>query len=301
VRDEYALRDYVLPVAFATAVCVSGFIALIYGAELVNKNPTKSDIVLTMNVTDDNAMKDLRLRSMTVIALAFIGAFVWSARDIVRRLISGDLTPSVYYSAGLRMVYAALLSLMLSFLLRAVSFQYSDQLMPVVAFLTGMLPDQALIYLRSRVPVFSEGRNATAELPLDMIEGMNSFHATRLGEVGIDNAQNLAEANLLDLLLRTPFNPAQLIDWIAQAKLYTYFKADIEKLRRVGIRTIFDFKSACSASEQVASITSEVGISPLALRVVYGQVQDDQGIERLAEFRTSLGTLGKSRPALAGS
>ncbi len=148
----------------------------------------------------------------------------WSARDIIRRLISGDLTPSVYYSAGLRMVYAALLSLMLSFLLlAALPISPSDKLIYVVAFLTGMLP-------------------------LDMIEGINGFHAARLSEVGVDNAQNLAEANLLDLLLRTPFNPGQLIDWIAQAKLYAYFKADIEKLRRVGIRTIFDFRSRSGRS-----------------------------------------------------
>jgi hypothetical protein len=59
-----------------------------------------------------------------------------------------------------------------------------------------------------------------------MIEGINVFHKVRLGEVGIDNVQNLAEANVIGLLLKTPFNPSQLIDWIAQAKLYLYFKDD---------------------------------------------------------------------------
>ena len=297
VRDEYAPRDYVLPVAFATLVCLSGFIAFIFGADLVNPNPTKPDLVLTgaENMSPE-AMKSLRMRSMLVISLAFIGAFIWSARDIVRRLITGDLTPSAYYSAGLRMVYAALLSLMLSFLLLALPFPHSSQVLPVVAFLTGMLPDQALVYLREKIPIFSGAGHASAEMPLDMIEGINAFHAVRLGEVGVDNAQNLAEANLLELLLKTPFNAAQLIDWIAQAKLYAYFKADIEKLRRVGIRTIFDFKGACGAREQLLRIATEAGASELALTVVYAQIKDDRGIERLFEFRTLLGTLGEGAP-----
>ena len=306
VRDEYAPRDYLLPVAFATLVCVSGFIAFIFGADLVALNPAKPDLVLTGAETvsptmSADAMKSLRMRSMLVISLAFIGAFIWSARDIVRRLIRGDLTPSAYYSAGLRMVYAALLSLMLSFLLRALPFPESSQVLPVVAFLTGMLPDQALVYLREKIPIFAGARNAAAEMPLDAIEGINGFHAVRLGEVGVDNAQNLAEANLLELLLKTPFNAAQLIDWIAQAKLYAYFKADVEKLRRVGIRTIFDFKSACAAPEQLLRIASEAEASELALRVVYAQIKDDRGIERLYEFRTRLGTLGDGRLGRAGS
>lgn len=37
------------------------------------------------------------------------------------------------------------------------------------------------------------------ELPLDMIEGISLFHKSQLNEVGIDNAQNLAQANLVKL------------------------------------------------------------------------------------------------------
>ena len=305
VRDEYSARDYLLPVGFATLVCLSGFIAYIFGADLVSIHPSKPDLVLSGAAVRDDAVPDgtlyyLRMRSMLVISLAFIGAFIWAARDIVRRLIAGDLTPSAYYSAGLRMVYAALLSLMLSFLLKVLPFPHSGDLLPVVAFLAGMLPDQALVYLREKIPIFSRSAKASDELPLEMIEGMNGFHAVRLGEVGIDNAQNLAEANILELLLKTPFNAAQLIDWIAQAKLYTYVKADIEKLRRVGIRTVFDLKGACGVREQLLRIAAEVGASELALSLVYAQIKDDRGIERLFEFRTLLGAVGADRGDLPG-
>lgn len=298
VRDEYAARDYMLPVAFATLVSLFGFIAFLFGAELVGIHADKPNLVLTAARMDavGDAMKQLRNQSMLVITLAFIGAFIWSAREMIRRLITADLTPSVYYSAGLRMIFAALLSLMLSFLVEALPFPgYTARMLPVVAFLTGMLPDQALVYLRSKVPVFSPGKETAAELPLDMIEGINAFHKVRLDEAGIDNAQNLAEANVIELLLKTPFNVSQLIDWIGQAKLYVAVKADIEKLRRVGIRTIFDFKGAGDTPERLLQVAKEVDVSELALNVVYEQVKGDRGIERLLEFRTLLGTLGESK------
>jgi hypothetical protein len=77
-----------------------------------------------------------------------------------------------------------------------------------------------------------------------MIEGVTLFSKVRLSEVGIDNAQNLAEANIEELFLKTPFNPILLIDWIAQAKLYEIFKDDLASLRKAGIRTVIDFIAA---------------------------------------------------------
>jgi hypothetical protein len=298
VRDEYAAWDYILPVAFATLVCLFGFVAFLFGVDLVAANPEKANLVLTAarKAAQGTEIAQMRIQSMLVLTLAFIGAFTWSAREMIRRLISGDLTPSVYYSAGLRMIFAALLSLMLSFLLEALPFSgYTTRVLPVVAFLTGMLPDQALVYLRDKIPVFSPGKETAAELPLDMIEGINAFHKVRLAEVGIDNAQNLAEANVIELLLKTPFNGAQLIDWIAQAKLYVALKGEIEKLRQVGIRTVFDFKAAGDTPDRLSQVAKEVGVSELALNVVYEQVTGDRAIERLQGFRTVLGTLGESK------
>src|SRR6266487_5574137 len=91
--------------------------------------------------------------------------------------------------------------------------------------------------------------NRADDLPLEMIEGINIAHKIRLNEIGIDNAQNLAEANLLELLIRTPFKPRLLIDWIGQARLYIYFKNDIVNLRKSGIRTIIDLKTSGNIQE----------------------------------------------------
>lgn len=126
------------------------------------------------------------------------------------------------------------------------------------------------------------------ELPLGMIEGINMFHRVRLSEVGVDNAQNLASASLVELMLRTPFRSSQLIDWIAQAKLYVHFKSNIGRLRDLGIRTIFDFKSVCGIDNKIPRIAQETTMSQVLLESVYQQIKDDPRIAALSEARDKL-------------
>lgn len=92
--------------------------------------------------------------------------------------------------------------------------------------------------------IFKEERTAH-RLPLTMIEGVHTYDRARLDELGIEDAQNLANANFIELVVRTAFNPGQLIDWIGQAQLYTYFKDDVVALRQYQVRTVFDLLPLC--------------------------------------------------------
>ena len=47
-----------------------------------------------------------------------------------------------------------------------------------------------------------------------MLEGITQFHKVRLSELGIENIQNLVKASLVELILKTPYKPRQIIDWI---------------------------------------------------------------------------------------
>jgi hypothetical protein len=119
----------------------------------------------------------------------------------------------------------------------------------------------------------------------------------RLGEVGVDNAQNLAEANLVELILKTPFNPNQLIDWIAQARHYVYVKDDLERLRRYGIRSAFDLADLAPDETRIAQIAKLAGLEELALATIARRLQADPTIARLAELRLRLSPeLQLSRP-----
>ena len=121
-----------------------------------------------------------------------------------------------------------------------------------------------------------------------MIEGISVFHKIRLGEVGIDNAQNLASANQIELLIRTPFKSRQLIDWIGQSKLYVCFKSDVDKLREVGVRSIIDFKIIGGIEGKLREVAQHTQISELRLTSVYQIIKDDPVVDRLLKAAKTL-------------
>jgi hypothetical protein len=292
IKNEYSAADYILPVAFATVVCVAGFGFAFFARELVTVH-TEQNLLLSGIYTGQNDvdLPGLRWQSAFVLVLAFLGAFMWSSQSIIRRLITADLSPGTFYGAGVRMIFASLVALVLSWLLKDMPGR--EHTLPVIAFLTGMLPEQALLFLQDRSKIFANtGAARSRELPLMMIEGINTFHKVRLGEVAIDNSQNLAEANLIELLLRTPFPPNQVIDWIAQAKLHVFLKDDIEKLRAIGIRNAFDF--VAEGSDRLETVAAETHLSAVQLSVVYHRLNEDPAIPALWRFRSLLSGFGKT-------
>lgn len=299
VKQEYSVSDYVLPVAFATLITFLGSFTLVLGGETLvveGYNLVLHGMSLEAAPWADDAYLLNEWRRLLVIGFAFLGGFIHATRDLSRRLVTADLSPGAYYSAGLRIVFAAVAALMLSYLVEAVpASRYPDRVLPVVAFLAGVFPDRAVRYLRERIRLFARNAEASShELRLEMIEGMSSLHRGRLAEVGVDDAQNLAEADLIDLVLRTPFAPTQVLDWIAQAKLFVYFKDEIETLRSVGVRTVLDLRRAGDEPGALQRIAEEAGgaegggVSPLALELVWSRIEDDAGVARLARFACRL-------------
>jgi hypothetical protein len=293
VIDEYDGRSYVVPVATATFVTLFGMGSLLFASDLVGPEASDRNVILTalFPETETGRLDGLRWQSMVVLTLAFLGAYIWSCHNIIRRLVAGDLAPIEYYNTALRMIFAPLLSLMLAFLFEATGAgDAMRETMPVIAFMTGMLPGAALQYLQDRfLKLLEFSEDSAHSLSLRMIEGMNRHHEVRLGEVGIDNGQNLAEANVVELILKTPFGPDQLLDWIAQAQLYVYVKDEIRVLRRYGVRNALDLYEVATDEARLAAIAKDAGLNPLALSTVARRIGSDPRVRQLIEFRRRIG------------
>jgi hypothetical protein len=160
-----------------------------------------------------------------VMKFAFLGAYVFIAQMLMRRFFASDLRPSAYTSALLR-IAVVLITVTAVYQVLEISLGASADLRrweTVVAFTVGFLPLIAmqLIVRAASAPLRISVRSLDPDYPLSQLDGLNVWYAARLEEENIDDMQNLATANLVDVILHTRL-PVGLIDWIDQAHLFLH-------------------------------------------------------------------------------
>ena len=159
---------------------------------------------------------------------------------------------------------------------------------PALAFLIGIFPQRGIRYLSDKVPMISHANDANVRpTPLEMIEGIESHDVLRLDELGVDSCYDLATADFVPLLLRTPYSGRQLIDWILQAKLCVYFGEGVKELRRFGIRTIVDLEAL--TAEEIATLPQDTSVTATVLVRAIASSRTSPEIIRLREVGQLLG------------
>ncbi len=283
VRDTYRAGHYLLPLFFVTFICFLSMFFILFADNFLAIN---GDSLLLTGA--DFGMGDnqfLMRRSAVAIGFAFLGGFIWSATNIVRRLIEYDLSPNVYYTAGIRIILAGTVSVTLSFLLP----DLTENALPAISLLAGMFPERVLNWFIDKYKNFIDGdRILDKQMAIENIEGVSVSHKERLREIGIDNAQNLAETSFLQLLIKTPFETRQLLDWIGQAKLVIYAKSNTEALRDIGIRSVFDFFKGNKDKVILQDIAESRGIDPAMMGLIYEHIVNDEGIIALYNFQRKM-------------
>jgi hypothetical protein len=147
---------------------------------------------------------------------SFLGAYAFSIYYVYRRYSTLDLQPGVYLYVAMRMISV-----------QAVAFVAAEQLqtassgvqtsVSIAAFVVGYFPDTGIRWLTTTVERFLGPLLQRSESRLSNIDGISLWHEARLRESGIDNVQNLAAADVRELLLSSRFSAQQLMHWIDQA------------------------------------------------------------------------------------
>lgn len=182
----------------------------------------------------------------TALAFGFIGAYWFNLQSIVRRYFQNDLRTNAYISGVVRIIAVLLLVTVVS----QVS-PVSDGSLYALAFAVGVFPRLALQVLEKAISRIvgrlTELRN---QFPLTHLDGLNMWYEARLVEEGIEDMQNLATADMVEMLLSTRVPVGRLVDWIDQALLYVRVKdsKQREDLRRLGIRGATDLLDAFPAT-----------------------------------------------------
>ena len=190
------------------------------------------------------------------IRFGFLGAYVFSLQLTVRAFFQNDLRSGTYVGIVERLVVVTIFVLLI-FVVWTEAFDGGAQAsLAVVAFVVGSFPlvgqewlsQVAASALRNQVP------SVASRHPLSDIDGMNVWYQARLLEEGIEDIQNLATANIVDVVMHSRAPVGRIVDWIDQAVLRQHLpptqrKADhphpsdavlLETLNALGVRTATD-------------------------------------------------------------
>ncbi len=241
ISDRSYARDRTetfAPVVLATALLCLGWV-LVLQPELLRDAGFLSGV--EMSGRPHFAAEALRF--------GFIGAYAFILQDLVRRYFRDDLKTAAYISAAARVVFVSVIVTAVHALWPDKSVASEEQ---IFAFFIGFFPQIGLQAMQAALakPLGRLVPSMRSQYPLSELEGLNVWYEARLAEEGIEDMQNLASANLVDLVLRTRVPIARLVDWLDQAFLYLYLPTSEKpgspspraSLRQLGIRTATDFE-----------------------------------------------------------
>jgi hypothetical protein len=221
-------------------------------------------------------------------AFGFLGALIFSLRDGIKRFNNVDMYPKIYVFYAVRFIVSCSLSAVLAYF---VFEKWVIALGPIVFFMIGYFPERVITFLDDKMNKYLGIRKAAhTPIPLSLVQGLSAEKALKLREIGIEDVQNLAVANVDKLRNNLPFNKAMLCDWIAQSILILYFVDDIEKLRESGVRTILDLQECALTAEddECQTCAGIIGIKPVQLKYVRKILMLEYMKTRMQELRNCL-------------
>ncbi len=240
-RNVFNDEDYTLPVLFATYICFFGWILVFFpqGAALGSPEVFKKTVLVDLK----GIVQEIRAHS-PLISYGFLGAYFYSIQLLFRRFMQSDLKPTVYIYVTMRVLISFIIVFVFSLLTMFGDddVKIKSEIYCAFAFFVGICPTAGISWIQKKLNRFGfKTRKLEDERSLNMIEGLTIWDEARLLEEGIENVQNLATANITDLIIHTRFNTDRLIDWIDQACLIMHIGSQITDWRKSGIRTASDF------------------------------------------------------------
>jgi hypothetical protein len=224
--------------------------------------------------------------TVLIASFAFVGAFVFQIRYLVRATLNQELSALTFIRASITTLIGVLVA-EVAYL--AIKHGASDipglsgnvagntklGLSMVLAFFIGFWPDLGITmvgkWLKLKLKRIDDSCLDQARvIPLEVIDGIDTETSTRLQESNLYDVQNLATINPIELYVETPYTLFETFDWVIQAQLCTNVGCTaFFELRKYNIRTIFDLERAVLASGAPKAYVAGIGA------VLFASASDD--------------------------
>lgn len=220
------------PVAISTLLISVGWVMVVEPETIFNISLIPSDFKLS----------ETPVIPHEIFRFGFLGAYFYILQMLVRRYFQNDLKTSAYVNSIMRIIVVIFLVWTVDLILPG-DIQQSQRM--AFAFVIGVFPYLGWQTLQAmvKIPIKHVIPSLQQQYPLSDLDGLNIWYESRLLEEGIEDMQNLATSNLVDVMLNTRIPVERLVDWVDQSLLYLHLSKsndDREILRRFGIRTATD-------------------------------------------------------------
>jgi hypothetical protein len=241
---------------------------------------------------------------LAMLAVAYIAGYLYIVRDLLRAVANFELSPMTLLMSAIHVLFGIVTTLILASVASDVNVLGSTvttSALLLAAFAVGFVPELGVRTLlrATKLRLFKsedDGVYSTfSATPVEVIDGIDTEVRSRLSLHNIVSVQNLATANPIMLFVETPYGVYQIIDWVAQAQLFSALgpKAVIE-FWKLGIRTIFDLERALMGATSTRELRHEVGKI-----IVLGRGTEEQGRLGLAPASLPSDAADKTVLALA--
>jgi hypothetical protein len=215
--------------------------------------------IVTIDVFSDVTLLGEHRASFPVETLryGFLGAYFFCLNMIFRRYVRADLSPKAYTHVAVRLLTTFTLCVTIDLVPLP---NTPHHLAGLLAFTVGLFPDTGIALIISTVRHALPDAHFPAtrdDHPITDLQGINLYEQARLLEEGIENVENLAHYNLVELMLRTRIPTPRIVDLFDQAILYLHLDSDrtsaqqaIGNLRACGVRTATDLCSVYNAARK---------------------------------------------------
>jgi hypothetical protein len=266
-----------------------------------------------------NSLVEFFIPEKSAFTFGFLGAYFFTLNLIFRRYVRADLTPKTYAFITVRFLITVVLVWVVSTLPQFANDSIWQAGMLAIIFIVGLFPDTGLALIEDYVKKTINRQVSEKEsLPLTLIEGINLYDRARLLEEGIENLENLAHHNLIELVARTRIPTPRLVDMFDQAILYLHLGLNREvtyrqtptdpqsetsdseeageqddlllQLKSYGIRTATDLVNAFKRPGALKKTNLPLD----TLNVILDTMSDDEWFEYIKEWRTSTSVISET-------
>jgi hypothetical protein len=216
---------------------------------------------------------------LIAIGFGYLGTLIYTLTDLSRRFYTSDLYPKTYVNYVIRFIFAPSLCLVIAY---SMVGAWPVQVAPLLFFFIGHFPNRGLQFIEEKASILlgSKKRQEKQEVALSMLQGMSDYMIYRFNEIGIDDAQNLALADLDFLHENVGYGSRLLCDFVAQAMLLVHLREYFATLQGAGIRNVICFRQVVSTTTY-RDLAALLKIPPEILLAFLNILETDQMRERV--------------------